>query len=74
MNAIQTIESPPKYVPIPAYLRIDQAATYCSCSAEYLSKETRKGDIAHIKKGRCVFYAVVDLDEWMRRDRIEMVA
>ena len=55
----------------PAYLRIRDAAAYCSCSAEYLSKETRKGMVAYIKKGRCVFYAVCDLDEWMNLDRVK---
>jgi hypothetical protein len=57
----------------PAFLRIEDAAHYCSCSAEFLSKETRKRHIAAIKKGRCVFYAVADLNDWMMKDRIDVV-
>ena len=46
----------------PAYLRIHDAAVYCSCSAEYLAKCVRKAQLSFIKKGRCVFFAVADLD------------
>jgi Helix-turn-helix domain len=65
MDALQAISVRP------AYLRVQDAAAYCSCSAEYLAKETRKGTVAYIKKGRCVFYAVSDLDEWMNQDRVK---
>jgi hypothetical protein len=53
----------------PAYLRINDAAVYCSCSAEYLAKCCRKAQVSFIKKGRCVFFAVADLDSWMLADR-----
>jgi hypothetical protein len=55
----------------PAYLRINDAAAYCSCSAEYLAKCCRKAEVSFIKKGRCVFFAVADLDIWMLADRTQ---
>lgn len=55
----------------PAYLRINDAAAYCSCSAEYLAKCVRKAQVSFIKKGRCVFFAVADLDCWMLADRTQ---
>lgn len=55
----------------PAYLRINDAAAYCSCSAEYLAKCCRKAEVSFIKKGRCVFFAVADLDAWMLADRTQ---
>ena len=42
---------------------------YCSCSAEYIGRCSRMGDLAYIKKGRCLFFATADLDAWMLRDR-----
>jgi excisionase family DNA binding protein len=61
-------------VPMKAYLRVEDAAAYCSCSAEYLAKCSRKRELACIKKGRCLFFSVSDLDAWMRKDRIEAAA
>ncbi len=54
---------------IPAYLRIADAALYCSCSTEYIAKCVRKGELSFIKKGRCLFFSVADLDTWMQLDR-----
>ncbi len=51
----------------PAYLRLREAAAYLSVTQQYLNKIERMGQgPRRIKKGRMTFYAVADLDAWMR--------
>ncbi|MGO9897684.1 MAG: helix-turn-helix transcriptional regulator [Bryobacteraceae bacterium] len=51
----------------PAYLRLRAAADYLSVTQQYLNKMERMGQgPRRIKKGRMTFYAVADLDTWMR--------
>jgi len=61
-------------VVIPSWLRIEAAALHCSCSPEYLSKCCRKRELEYIKKGRLVFFSVVELDAWMLRDKVARAA
>jgi hypothetical protein len=56
----------------PAYLRLKDAAIHCGMSPQMLQKlhGTKEGP-PRIKKGRCVLFAIRDLDAWMERDRQE---
>ena len=59
----------------PAYLRLQEAAGYLSVTPQYLNKMERMGQgPRRIKKGRMTFYAVADLDAWMRADLLEDAA
>lgn len=59
----------------PAYLRLQEAADYLSVTPQYLNKMERMGQgPRRIKKGRMTFYAVADLDAWMRADLLEEAA
>jgi hypothetical protein len=51
----------------PAYLRLRDAADYLSVTQQYLNKIERMGQgPRRIKKGRMTFYAIADLNAWMR--------
>jgi predicted DNA-binding transcriptional regulator AlpA len=56
----------------PAFLRLKDAAVHCGISPQMLQKlhGTKEGP-PRIKKGRCVLFAIRDLDEWMAQDREE---
>lgn len=59
----------------PAYLRLQEAADYLSVTPQYLNKVERMAQgPRRIKKGRMTFYAVADLDAWMRADLLEDAA
>ncbi len=56
---------------LPRYLTPPEAAEYLRVSTRFLRRETSGGRIAVSRLGRKLLYDRTDLDEYVRRNRVE---
>jgi excisionase family DNA binding protein len=56
---------------LPRYLTPPEAAEYLRVSTRFLRRETSSGHIAVSRLGRKLLYDRTDLDDYVRRNRVE---
>ena len=70
VRAVPLVSASVRAVPEPPrYLTQAEAAEYLRVSVKFLSRETAAGRVAASRLGRRLVYDVVELDEYVRRNR-----
>ena len=69
MTPTNNITSTP---PTAGYLDVHGACKFTSLSRRTLDYAKDRGDLAYIRSGRKVIFAVADLVEWIERGRVDV--